>query len=54
MKSFLTDRFSNYLLTIEPLTAINYAKFKDVDMRKLHKANKKDELIQLSEKSQRN
>ena len=52
-KSFLTRIFSNYLLIIESLTAINYAEYKDVDMRKLHKANQKDKLLQLIEISQR-
>ena len=53
MKSFLTRIFSNYLLTIESFIAINYAKYKDVDMRKLHKAYHKDELLQLIKISQR-
>ena len=53
MKSFLTRIFSNYLLTIESLTAINYAQYKYVDMRKLYKANQKDKLLQLIEISQR-
>ena len=42
-----------YMKYIESVKVINYSKYKDVDMRKLHKAAQKEELNQLIEISQR-